>query len=690
MAQIIPVPLSTLFKGDVTIEAGLDVSDYGYGDLNVKRQVVVYGTQGSVSPSIGALVLSHGGIGIDSSLMAVSSVNGGALTVAGGIAVGKNAFIGTDVDVDGHTTLDQLTIDTADGPTTISGAFGLNVHVGSDSFIGVTDGSLFLSSTNGSVFVYSGAGNNEAIVLKCDEPGGGMQILTKSGGLTVNANNNGGISLNAEGKASNFTVNSTNPNQNLSFELKNESKSSLHILSETSGLRDNDESVIIKDALLLETTAPQGHIRAMTNGGSIYMNNDPIGDGHVEINTGKGGFQLSTPPSGYISIVADDASSQLSLNSRHDGQKLGINVFGNTMSSLHLYSEGNGKDAIHVESTNGSILMDASETICIGTNVPRPPVILGSLDVQSSVVSVNTTNDASGSDGGIAVKRYQSVSDTNNGGDVVDNGTPVFTGIVGDSGDSNSANSATTIELSGVNVDVADFWIKVQQNGGTPQVRKIKTFDIQSQIATIYSSSDQIINPSVPVIGKDFSIVPDSSFQYSLYKCNYIHSYWDESTSRWSFSCSAKTDRVAPSPVDVQVDQVFASNINTNTINGLSLSEFLAGDSVKTTVLHDDAANTASTDGVIPINDGNKNYGLFIVFVRPVDDTLHRPSGVFVIGRSNDPSVASGSIVRLLSVRGEKQSRLNIVWSNGLPRVVYHPYPATSGSTVYSIKLLTV
>jgi phosphoribosylanthranilate isomerase len=60
-------------------------------------------TTASTSSTIGA-ILSSGGIGISNTTDAISSINGGTFTTAGGIAVAKKAFIGTDLSVGGNIT----------------------------------------------------------------------------------------------------------------------------------------------------------------------------------------------------------------------------------------------------------------------------------------------------------------------------------------------------------------------------------------------------------------------------------------------------------------------------------------------------------------------------------------------------------------------------------------------------------
>ena len=66
--------------------------------------VSITNTTDSTSSSTGALVMS-GGIGINDTADAISSTNGGSLTTAGGMAIAKKLFVGTDALVGGNLTV---------------------------------------------------------------------------------------------------------------------------------------------------------------------------------------------------------------------------------------------------------------------------------------------------------------------------------------------------------------------------------------------------------------------------------------------------------------------------------------------------------------------------------------------------------------------------------------------------------
>jgi hypothetical protein len=623
-------PISTLFHGDVTIQEGFDTIDYGYGDLTVGRKIVIRGTEGSFSCTSGALILTDGSITVGNSFEALSSMAGGAMTIAGGLAVGKNVFVGTNFDVDGHATLDQVSIDTDDGPFRVQGQHSIDFAVNSSSSFLVSSGNLLLTSlSDAGQMVLESKGSNNALQIVADSPGGGVDIKTAGSGFNVTTKDNGPLSLEALSATSNFTVSASNDNQNLYLQLLGEHQSTFHILSAAKGELDVNNN-IVRDALLLETTHSEGNIK--------------------------------------------------------------------------LKAEG----AISVQSSKVRIGTELSETLS--------QVTLGTLDVKDNFVTVNVSAGPQNLDGGISVKRYQTVADNGNGGNVVGNGTVVLNGDIG------SNNTSTTIELPLVEIDIAEFWIKLIASDNSFQVRKIKSFDLNTGIAEIYSTSDHDSDPQSPRVGQDWTTFPDSetytTYTFELYKCNYVSSFWDESESSWKYTCGPSKEPVDNLDyVDVHVGNMNATsvttgnmnatsittaniiatslttgNINTTSINNLDIETFLQGDSLRQVTLHDNVDDLTSNEGQIDLNTENKNYGIYMLFVRPLVEEDDRPSAIFMIGRSSNGSVAAGSIVKLISVRGKNNSQLDLSWTTGFPKLSYRPYPTSSdnSTTTYVIKLLKV
>lgn len=720
--SILAPPISTLFHGDVTIEAGFDSIDYGYGDLNVKRNIVVNGLQPSINSSSGALVLLNGGLSINNTSDALSSTEGGSITNAGGLSIGKSAFIGNNLDVNGHTTLDRVSIDTTDGIFEVRGMNSVDINVGTSSNFILSEGNLLLNTTTGSISVLSGSEEANAINIEAKNAGGGINMETSSGGLTVNSRK-GSISLNADGRSSNFSLSATNPNHNLKLELLNETQSYFHILSESMGKRvQGNPDIIEEDALTLETTHASGSIRLRTGNGNIFFDSNPILNGKVDIKTGSNGFHVETGNNGPLTMKSYDSSSIQLVSTMNTNQDLSFELLGEYNGQLKVYSESNRiSDAIIINATNGGLTMSANSTMIIDANdinigaesvisIEAPIVNIGidlpsnvrsgTLTVNDNFVHINEETLDDNSTGGITVKRYQKVGNGTLTGDVVENGFPMYTGQVGQN------NTVTSIELLGLSggENINNFWIKViPLSGGIIQVRKIKSYNTLTKIATIYSSIDDPVNPT---FGLDWTSIPTSNYTYELYKCNYVYSYWDENSLTWRFSCSLDDQGTAETNVNLQVNDVTCNDIDSNnivsnnlttgslvtddlsvgSINNMDLETYISG--FRTIELNDNVDNILNDEGIIELNNDNKNYGLYMIFVRPEDETLNRPSAIFNIGKSGFFNY--GNVVKFISVKGENNSQLDLIWKDTFPKLSYRPYPSSTGNdkTKYTIKII--
>ena len=60
-------PLATIFHGDITLEQGSDVTQFGWGDININRKCIISGTENSTCNTDGSLIIA-GGVGITKTL----------------------------------------------------------------------------------------------------------------------------------------------------------------------------------------------------------------------------------------------------------------------------------------------------------------------------------------------------------------------------------------------------------------------------------------------------------------------------------------------------------------------------------------------------------------------------------------------------------------------------------------------
>ena len=67
-------PLATIFHGDVTLETGNDVTQFGWGDINISRRCVINGNENSTCNTDGSLIVA-GGAGITKTLNVHENLN---------------------------------------------------------------------------------------------------------------------------------------------------------------------------------------------------------------------------------------------------------------------------------------------------------------------------------------------------------------------------------------------------------------------------------------------------------------------------------------------------------------------------------------------------------------------------------------------------------------------------------------
>jgi hypothetical protein len=114
------------------------------GNVNITTSI------SSTSNTTGSLTLT-GGVGISNTTDATSSINGGSITTAGGLAVAKKAFIGTDLIVGGNTVRSAQIVG-----LTITSLQALPAVIDWDFTYTGTLANMSLSQSSG-VFTYSGA-----------------------------------------------------------------------------------------------------------------------------------------------------------------------------------------------------------------------------------------------------------------------------------------------------------------------------------------------------------------------------------------------------------------------------------------------------------------------------------------------------------------------------------------------------
>ena len=365
-------PKSVIFEGEVHIEESNDPVQFGFPDLFVGHNTLIYGTEESVNSTTGSLVV-YGGFG----LQKVANLQ-------------SQLYVIYD-----STYLATTFINTNLGPTTVSGGNAVNIQVGAASNFKTTGGNLTLEAINDRTLIYAGANSQDAITINSTHNDGGINLLSGSGlgkikltsgsGGIIGVTSSGNISLTSNNANGSFTVNSLSANQNLIFSLNGDTDSKLRI--ESSGTN------VTRDAIEICTTNSAGNIHICNFGG--------LGEGSVKIYPGAGGLHATTNTGGEIVMTSNAAPTQLNVISTAPGHNLELNLTG-VSSGILLTSQGNG-DAIvlSTSSTSGNIITRQTEgsgkvSTFTGsggfevTTLTGGPMVLSTYGAQTSITNYTT------------------------------------------------------------------------------------------------------------------------------------------------------------------------------------------------------------------------------------------------------------------------------------------------------------
>jgi hypothetical protein len=335
------VPLATIFKGDVTLEEGSDISQFGYGDLTVNRRGIMKSTENSSisNTSLGSLVV-HGGASIKKTICGFENLN----------------------ILYGVTRLTETRIDTTNGPVTVTGGNRVDISVGAASQFVTTGGNLSLVAQSKILSLYGGNNSSDAVDIQATHNNGGITLLsgtnagsismiTGSGGLS-GFTSQGNITFTANDGHANYIVNSNSDitPKNLSILLNSPNDSQLLISS--SGINNT------KQAILINTTNQNGTIEISNSNGVT----NGLGLGSITQLTGSGGYTLRTNTGGSLNLTCQGASASFLVKTNEQDQDLTIGVDNITNSSLVLRSYGT-HDAIKINTMSNTGWIEISQPI---------------------------------------------------------------------------------------------------------------------------------------------------------------------------------------------------------------------------------------------------------------------------------------------------------------------------------------
>lgn len=681
-------------NGLVSVTGGNQV----YIQVGDSSQFVSTGGSLTLSSLIDRNIINGGLNAIDAVKISATNPAGGVF-VQSGSGIGAINLISGSGGISGFCSSGNMTLTANNGNTNIINNTMADNQDLSLQLNGSTDSQLSLLSsgkntTKSAIFINTtNTAGNIKISNNNGLGNGSTSIYTGTGGFNMTTNTGGSTNIITQAANANILLKSSNPGQVM-----------------TIGINNTTDSAVILSSSGINTTRDAIQITTTNTAGSISISQVPFSMGGVNTLTGRGGFNVTTQTGGSIIMNAYGNISTYTNTTTDNGQDLTVSVTGNTNSKVNIISQGTGTNAINIQSTggiyglsNGPITFDTNDTtngINLGTNVSNVPInigtpnsvttIFGNLDVKGITTSIESqvvtitdniiivNNAPSGTaNGGLGIKRWQSANNIGVGDVVID--TPDETGTL------RNANTATTIALpfssSSINDYYAGWWIKITSGTGANQVRKIKSYDGSTYIATIYSTADQtdvnVLNNTVPIEGLDFLTVPDNTSQYGLFPCGYEFLLWDEAQNEFSFGCSPLASGGSLTHyADVHVNNLTANNVSCTTINNSTAD-------IITTV-------TLTNNSVVPvtITDFPRDYGVYTVMVEPVVST--GAYAIFSIGRNNY-SGSSGVVARITSVKGVNNEQLDMQWPiNSYPQLLYRPSKGINGTSQYRLKIISI
>jgi hypothetical protein len=459
--------------------------------------------------------------------------------------------------VQGLTDLDKTTINTTDGEFAVYGTSRVQFDITNaieytaqdDSFFETTAGTLTLqasaTTSSGKVnIIADGIGTNSIILNATNAVSG--QITLQSAGASTSTDairllatdtGDGNIFLQAAGDYA-------NSNPAIKLEATNATSGQIYLLSASDS--------ITSDSIKLEATGSTGGNILLTAAGSdtssikLYSTNAAgkmtLQSDGVSTST----FTVSAPAGG----VLVDALKVISIQSTDviNGVKIatvtsGVPVTIGTPTSL--------------TTVVGDFLVNGTTT-SVNTEITL---------VTDNTIVLNAANGELGLDAGVITRRYQT---PNSGptGDVITLNTYVQErGLFQELGHSLPDTVVLALHASNTANFYKGWWIQIMAGPGIGQVRRIKSYDETTKVATLYIDSDNTIQPTLFTDGLDLVTLPDETSSYRLHSSPYIGTFYSESQDEWTFSTLAiPTDPVSTAGVSTAAVQQY-QNIKTGAIH---------------------------------------------------------------------------------------------------------------------------
>lgn len=527
---------STIYiKSAPTISGALLSNSYSLwiasGTIRFDTNLIITNSISSTSNSTGSIVTS-GGIASSNTTDATSPINGGSMTLAGGLAIGKTVYSNfgyySNNGIGNHIVLQNGNLNrfgfSLSGTETGSN-IGSNLLLNSYTDLGISLNTIFNITRSGIITIggtTASTSNSIGQVLLT----GGISIsnstnstnYTNGGSLT----SSGGFAFSKDG----YINGTLNVNTNLNVNgITNLNQTNINTNNGTFSVTGNNNfSLISSSSSLLRTTT--GNITLESTAQQTYIN-------------GYLGITLASTNSG-ITLNANGTSNFTTTSGVLTLSGIGINVNGNS-GTINVQNTS-GINIITTDSVNGVKIATTSSGIPVSigdtlstTTINGSAVIQGNLTVNGTTATVNSTivsikdiafvvnNGPTGiSDGGMLVHRYQTPNNTGLGQVVSDTAKVTSTFGIGSSLPNTLVLNSTA---SSIDNYYQGWWIKTQDN----QVRRILSYTGSTKTALLYATG----NTSD---GLDLVTAPTLGQTYQLYDVPYAGIYYSASAREFRFS----------------------------------------------------------------------------------------------------------------------------------------------------------
>ena len=571
------------------------------GGVAIEKNMVIGGIaefldETPSTSSLEASVVVNGGLSIKSGQNAVGVLNGGGLTVAGGGAFSGDLYVGGSINGSGSSssTYAYLTLTATDDAVNLS--TGTLVSLGGLTLQSDTNSSNI--SNGGSILTPGGASIGKDVYI------GGVITLTRGVTNYYTEDNNiinfydsfniKRFSIDRWSSTQNFSVtryNSLGNSIEKSFEITNAS-GDIVFNNTISSLDKDTASVVFKGGVSISKTS---NSTSLQNGGGLTI-------------------------AGGASIIKD------------------VYIGGNVRLLSTTQSES-------VDS--GGLIVSGGMGISGNLNVLGNTVIVGNLTVNGQTTTVDTTNTSlkdnvfllnsgptGSSDSGFIINRYQ--SDNNTGlGDVVTDVYPPQTYTLLDQSGMTATQLKLTAGASAINDYYVGWWIKILSGFSNNQVRKITAYDGTTRIATL-SSSWFNQNPSVGDI-------------VNIYNKPYVGIIYNETNDRFEFGSTIQSPNQSSVIFTDHIPICYSSatSVSTNVSTSVSSGALLMSGGIS--ICNTNDAESVTSGGTITTLGGVS-----------IGKTLHVGTNFYANGSNMTPSPYDMFSIRTFTAANNQNTFTNI------------------------------